>query len=232
MIRRKHIDRRPHAIFMAFSGVAFIGLTIFMAPQEHIPIEGIERTKSFTNPASPPMLIESLSGEVKFVRTIDPKTDPAGHSAELRGHVISRLFDQGVFALRQGQPEEAIKQFHKILEIEPQMASAHMNVGFALFALNKPLLASQFFQGAIEINPAMAGPYFGLAESFEDRGDLESALGAMRSYLHLARSDPEKKIENGGREELFVARARSAIWEWESTLERGPWGKPKVSHGG
>ena len=41
--------------------------------------------------------------------------------------------------------------------------------------------------------------------------DYEGALGAMRSYIHLSPpNDP------------FLAKARAAIWEWETKLGREP----------
>ena len=42
-------------------------------------------------------------------------------------------------------------------------------------------------------------------------GDKEAALGAMRSYIHLAPPD-----------DAYVKKARSAIWEWGEELKRGP----------
>jgi hypothetical protein len=43
----------------------------------------------------------------------------------------------------------------------------------------------------------------------EQRKDYESALGGMRSFLHLARADDPHRV-----------RARSALWEWEEKLGR------------
>jgi hypothetical protein len=51
----------------------------------------------------------------------------------------------------------------------------------------------------------------------EAGGDLELALGAMRSYLHLAR----------GESEAHLRRARAAVWEWETQIgQRRASGKP------
>ncbi len=48
-----------------------------------------------------------------------------------------------------------------------------------------------------------------MAESFEKLGDLEMALGAMHSYLHLTPED-----------DPYRRRAMAAVWEWQSALGR------------
>jgi hypothetical protein len=69
---------------------------------------------------------------------------------------------------------------------------------------------------AIELNPAQANAYYGIAMVQDAEGNIEGALGGMRSFLHLVKDpDPFR---------IHVARARSAIWEWEAKLGRGPWG--------
>jgi len=50
---------------------------------------------------------------------------------------------------------------------------------------------------------------YGLALAWEADGDLEMAMGAMRSYLHLARSESDDHLR----------RARAALWEWEARLQ-------------
>jgi len=91
------------------------------------------------------------------------------------------------------------------------MPEAHVNMGFALIGKENYKAAADFFSSAIELRPYQANAYWGLAISLEQLGDLEGALGAMRTFIHLSPpNDP------------FVRKARSALWEWESTLKRGP----------
>ncbi|MDH3355809.1 MAG: hypothetical protein OEL79_11415, partial [Chromatiales bacterium] len=47
-------------------------------------------------------------------------------------------------------------------------------------------------------------------------GDLEGALGAMRSYIHLGKNEKPQYIE----------RARSALWEWEAQLKKPDYKRP------
>ena len=55
----------------------------------------------------------------------------------------------------------------------------------------------------------------------EALGDLPIALGAMRSYLHLARNENE----------VHLRRARAALWEWESRLRPSPAGAASAASG-
>jgi tetratricopeptide (TPR) repeat protein len=129
-----------------------------------------------------------------------PVPSPMPHDVEVR-----RLFEAAVVMLHAKRHEEAATALHRVLTYAPRMHEAHVNMGFALLGLNRPKEARDFFEGATALSPMQANAYYGLALSFEAQGDLASATGAMRSYVHLARDErPE-----------HLARARAALWEWE-----------------
>lgn len=110
----------------------------------------------------------------------------------------------------------AIPPLEKLIELSPADAKAHMLMGLALEGSGKYDLARAYYEAAIDRDLKLADAYFGYATTSEAMGDLESALGGMRSFLHVQRdADPFR---------LRVAQARSAIWEWESKLGRGEWG--------
>ena len=105
----------------------------------------------------------------------------------------------------------ALTALHRVLQLAPELPEAHVNMGYALLGLNRPKEARDFFDGATALRPAQANAYYGLALAHEAAGDLASATGAMRSYLHLARDERAEHL----------ARARAALWEWEQA-RRGP----------
>ena len=124
---------------------------------------------------------------------------------------ITRRFQQAVMMLHAQRYEYAVTALHQVIEMAPRMPEAYVNMGFALLGLKRYTAARDFFNTATDLRPYQGNAYWGLAESLEQLGDLEGALGAMRTYIHLAPpGDP------------YVRRARSALWEWESTLKRGP----------
>ncbi len=124
---------------------------------------------------------------------------------------IRERFEQAVFMLHAGRYDEAVTALHTVLLLSPRLVAAHVNMGYALLGLKRYKAAADFFRQAIDIDPYQGNAYWGLAEALEAEGDLPAALGAMRTYIHLAKpGDP------------YVRRARSALWEWESRLEHGP----------
>ncbi len=153
------------------------------APQVHIPLH---------DKALPPQEGDTLED--------DPRL------AEIR-----MRFQQAVMMLHAGRYEYAVTALHRVLTLSPRLTDAHVNMGYALLGMQRYDEAEAFFRNAIELDPYQGNAYWGLAEIFEHRGDLPAALGAMRTYIHLAPpGDP------------YVRRARAALWEWDSQLSRGP----------
>ena len=131
-----------------------------------------------------------------------PATSPgATPPSELR-----LRFNQAVVMLHAKQYEHAATALHRVLVLAPQMPEAHVNMGFALLGLQRNAEARAFFDGALALRPEQANAYYGLALAWEAKGDRAMALGAMRSYLHLARHESPQHL----------ARARAALWEWQA----------------
>ena len=128
------------------------------------------------------------------------------HAREARLAEIDTRFRQGVAMLQAGQNEHAAVAFHRVLELAPELADAHVNLGFALLGMGRHRAAHDFFVSAMEIKPDQVNAYYGLALALEQLGDIPGALGAMRSYIHLAPANAPQ-----------VRKARAALWEWEES---------------
>jgi tetratricopeptide (TPR) repeat protein len=125
-------------------------------------------------------------------------------------HELQRRFDEAVVLLHARQHEGAVRALQRVIELAPRMPEAHVNMGYALLGLEQPQAARRAFETAIDLRTEQANAYYGLALSHEAGQDLELALGAMRSYLHLARNENE----------AHLARARAALWEWEAQIRQ------------
>jgi tetratricopeptide (TPR) repeat protein len=137
--------------------------------------------------------------------------DAEKHAREERAKEIKLRFEQAVAMLHAKKYEFALPPLHRLMQLDPKMPEAYVNMGFALIGLKRYKVAEEFFQTAIDLRPYQDNAYWGLAVSLENQNDLDGALGAMRTYIHLAPpNDP------------YVTRARSALWEWEYRLDRGP----------
>ena len=102
----------------------------------------------------------------------------------------------GVSLLRQGKPDDAIKQFRRVLAINPKSATAYNNIGVALAtqanlgnAGTDPAKLEQAiaeYQRAIEAEPGYVLPYnnLGLALFYRDR--IDDAIKQYRSAIEIA----------------------------------------------
>lgn len=142
----------------------------------------------------------------------------AGTGAAPRPHAdqVELRFKQGVVMLHAKRYEHAIAAFHRVLEYAPDLPEAHVNMGFALQGLGRHAHARDFFESATALRPGQANAYYGLAMALEGLDDKRGAIGAMRTYVHLAgAADPHRR------------KAEAALWEWESAVAGEPKGRPR-----
>lgn len=122
---------------------------------------------------------------------------------------VNERFQQAIGLLHAKRYEYAITALDAVLEMTPDLPEAYVNMGYAFIGLEEFGPARGAFEKAIELKVDQVNAYYGLAIAFEGLGDFEGALGAMRSYIHLSPPD-----------DPFLAKARSALWEWEGQLGR------------
>lgn len=185
----------------------------------------------------------ATQGEARRAAESNNTSDPfaglvagSGHAGMRRELAESEdLAESQTKPVAPGKPRDALQQaaqqikgkqydaaLHTLNSEQAQLRSrpeAYVLIGRALEGRDDFATARDFYAKAIDMDPYYAEAYWGYATSSESLGDLESALGAMRSFLH-ANPDPDPK-------RLRIAQARAAIWEWESQLGRGPWGPTK-----
>ena len=100
--------------------------------------------------------------------------------------------------------------FHRVLELDPEMPEAHVNMGFALIGLGRYAAARDFFEGAMALRRDQVNAYYGLAVALDELHDRPGAIGAMRTYVHLSKPD-----------DPYVRKAQAALWEWETARTEG-----------
>lgn len=123
---------------------------------------------------------------------------------------VHQRFQQGVMMLHAKQHEYALTAFNRVIELVPDMPEAHVNMGFALLGLQRFDTARQFFEGAIALRTNQLNAYYGLAMALEGLRDMPGAIGAMRTYAHLAQPD-----------DPFLRKAEAALWEWQAAAQAG-----------
>ena len=126
---------------------------------------------------------------------------------------LQQMYTTAVRHMQLAEHEQALSIWHQLLLTNPEIPEVKVNMGFSLFELGRFVTARDFFIAAMEQNAYQANAYYGLAISSEKLGDLQGAIGAMRSFLHLADDNTDEK---------FLRRSRAALWEWESQLVPKP----------
>ncbi len=133
-----------------------------------------------------------------------------GTSSSSQAHATTRQeihqrFQQGVIMLHAKQHEHAMTAFHRVLELDPALPEAHVNMGFALIGLQRYSAARDFFESAIALRKEQLNAYYGLAVALDGLRDRPAAIGAMRTFVHLSRPD-----------DPYLRKAQAALWEWEA----------------
>lgn len=137
-----------------------------------------------------------------------PKVSEAGKIMQAASsHILAKRYEAAITSLNDGRA---------LLQNDPQ---SYLLMARALEGRTDFNTARDFYAAAIDKAPYLADAYYGYATASEAIGDLEAAIGGMRNFLHVQpNADPQK---------LKIVQARSALWEWESKLGRGPWGPTK-----
>jgi tetratricopeptide (TPR) repeat protein len=133
-----------------------------------------------------------------------PQADAAARTRQ----EIQQRFQQGVIMLHAKQHSHAMTAFHRVLELDPAMPEAHVNMGFALIGLERYGAARDFFDSAIALRKEQVNAYYGLAVALDGLNDRPAAIGAMRTYVHLSRPD-----------DPYRRKAQAALWEWDGLRE-------------
>ncbi|MDO9503911.1 tetratricopeptide repeat protein [Hydrogenophaga sp.] len=86
---------------------------------------------------------------------------------------------------RSGRPQAALRWQGRCVQLRPQSAQAHFNLGFLLEQLQQDEAARLAFERATELAPQLDLAWFGLARCLERQGRLDEALPAYQRNAEL-----------------------------------------------
>lgn len=215
---RRRRDYRPLGLAVVAASVVAIGLLV-----EFLPGRGVGVPQAQPQAAPVPAGFESLrevSAQTKPEQAPTVSSPDSKYAAASpRAKEINDLLRSAEKSIRSGRFDEAIDTLNRAGPLDPQHAPTYLTMGHALAGKRNYAEARRYYEAAINFDPMYADAYFSHAAASEQLGELETALGGMRSFLHVVKNpDPYR---------LQVAQARSAIWEWEAQLGRGEWGKTR-----
>lgn len=149
------------------------------------------------------LVLEFLPGSGPEIATVAPQASTKAATP------FGQAFSRGIEAMRLGDAHAAAVAFDEARAINPHIAEAHINLGYAYLAMKRSQEAATAFDRALTIDPKKINAYYGLGAALDATGDRKGAIGAMRTFVHLTPKD-----------DPFQRKALSALWEWEAA-EKG-----------
>lgn len=193
---RLWLDAVQHGVGIALT-VGLLGVALRLPEFAPSPGGGAGRARAWAAAGIALTLVAMLFALVPREVSFDSLRDKAFlGSAGTRKHVegkraeeIRVRFEQGVAMMQMHQYDFAVQAFHRVLELNPQLPEAHVNMGFALYEKGDFAGAQRFFESATALNKNQVNAYYGLAIAAFAQKNNAVAVGAMRAWLHLAPSD-------------------------------------------
>jgi len=139
---------------------------------------------------------------------------------------LTELFSHGI-AMEEhpATHDEAIRTYLRVLEIEPQHAAAHINLGTLYYNRQDFASAEKHYRAAVAADPRYALAYFDLGNVLDETGNVQDAIAAYRTAIQLAPTYADAHYN------LALAcerkgEARQALQHWKIYLKldnTGPW---------
>jgi Flp pilus assembly protein TadD len=127
----------------------------------------------------------------------------------------------GLVFLKQGQTDEALREFQAALRLKPDDALAHNNLGLALLNQGQTDEAIRQFQEAIRLKPDYAPAHYNLGLAFLHQGRTDDAISQCREALRL-NPDDASAHNNLGLALASQGRTDDAISQYQESLRLNP----------
>ncbi len=145
-------------------------------------------------------------------------SDVVSHPVNATAAVYNNL---GIALMEKGRVKEAIVQYRRALEIEPEHYKAHTNLGTALSEIGLTEEAEVHLRKAVELAPDFADAHNSLGTALMKTGRSEEAVVQFRRALAID-SDYAACRYNLGTVLLQTGRPEESIVHFRKTLELNP----------
>jgi len=132
-----------------------------------------------------------------------------------------RIFDLALDLAKKGQYEAAVTGWKKALELGPDDASVHMNLGVALAGSGKLDEAIAQYQKALELSPDNPESHLNFGIALAGKGDLNQAIAHYQKALEINPEYPEVH-NNLGVALAAAGKLDEAIGHYQQALAVNP----------
>ena len=194
----KNKDIRVTATILVVIAIGSIGLLMNKIPDSWI---GGHKNNYEKNATQASYVLDTPSA----TQIVSGGLNPRLHRRQQLDAITKQLFDDSAQLIQIGHYQQALTKMHELIKANPYIAEAHANLGFIMLSLGRVTQAERSFNYALDLKPQQANAYYGLALTAEARDDLVVAISAMQTFIHMRNDDN------------YLAKARAAIWNWQST---------------
>jgi tetratricopeptide (TPR) repeat protein len=172
-------------------------------------------------PIAGQFLMDFSEREKVVTSTPVPRSEPTHDNTE-----ATSWFARGI-ALEENPNThaEAIAAYHKVLEVEPTHAAAHINLGTLYYNRQEFGLAERHYRQAIESDPRYALAYFDLGNVLDETGRVLEAVQTYKVAIQLAPTYADAHYNLALAYEK-LREPRKALKHWQTYIKldtTGPW---------
>lgn len=174
-------------------------------------------------------LLEPIAGQFMFDFASEEAkvvTSPQRNGPELVVTDVVDLFSRGIVLEEDPSTQaEAIAIYQKVLDMDPQHAAAHINLGTLYYNRHEYALAEKHYRSAIDIDPRYALAYFDLGNVLDETGRIEEAITTYKTAIQLAPTYADAHYNIALAYEK-AREPRKALQHWRAYVRldtAGPW---------
>ncbi|HEY7096838.1 MAG TPA: tetratricopeptide repeat protein [Terriglobales bacterium] len=139
---------------------------------------------------------------------------------------VAELFARGI-ALEEDPADQtrAIATYQRVLELDPDHAAAHINIGTLYYNRQDYTLAEKHYRRAIEVDSRYALAYFDLGNVLDETGRVHDAIQTYTAALTLAPTYADAHYNLALAYEK-IREPRKALKHWRAYIKldtAGPW---------
>jgi tetratricopeptide (TPR) repeat protein len=173
-------------------------------------------------------VVEPIAGQFMFDFSSGQRvtSTPISSYTEAAPTDAAELFARGI-ALEEdpNHQTQAIETYQQVLELDPEHAAAHINLGTLHYNRQEYALAEKHYRHAIEVDARYALAYFDLGNVLDETGRVAEAIQTYSTALRLAPTYADAHYNLALAYEK-IKEPRNALKHWRAYVKLdtvGPW---------
>jgi tetratricopeptide (TPR) repeat protein len=174
-------------------------------------------------------VLEPIAGQFMFDFSPLEKvvtSSPIATPSEKTSPDVTELFARGISLEEDpNHQQQAISTYQQVLQLDPEHAAAHINLGTLHYNRQEYILAEEHYRRAIEIDPRYALAYFDLGNVLDETGRVTEAIATYQTALQLAPTYADAHYNLALAYEK-LREPRKALKHWRAYVKldtTGPW---------